>query len=353
MAEESAGERTESASPRKREKAREKGQVAKSQEVGSFFVLLAGAMLLVVMGPSMTSQLGRATRYLLGNAHFLAPSDLSGVNYLLKGNLGIIMSVILPLAAVIMVAGAGAGIMQVGLKLTPSAMGFKWDRMDPVKGVKRFFQKRTFFELIKNLLKVGIIAALATAVVRSLWPELNTAATQPLAAIVEMGRDSYLHLMLVLLAFLGVLALLDWVFQRQQHENELKMSKQEVKEEYKEIEGDPQIKARIRAQQMEMARKRMLADVPQADVIITNPTHLAVALKYESGAAAPRVLAKGADHVAAKIREIARENRVPVIENKPVARALYAEVEVGNLIPESLFQAVAEILAYVYRLKKA
>jgi len=190
-------------------------------------------------------------------------------------------------------------------------------------------------------------------VVRSLWPELNTAAALPLMAIVELGRDSYMKLMLVLLGFLAVLAVLDWVFQRQQHENELKMSKQEVKEEYKEIEGDPQIKARIRAQQYEMARRRMLADVPQADVVITNPTHLAVALKYEPGAAAPRVLAKGADNVAAKIREVARENRVPVIENKPVARALYAEVEVGNLVPERLFQAVAEILAYVYRLKKA
>ena len=353
MAEESAGERTESASHRKREKAREKGQVAKSQEVGSFFVLLAGATLLIVMGPTMTRQLSGATQYILGNAHFLLPSDLSGVNYLMRGNLGIILSVILPLAVVIMLAGAGSGIMQVGIKLTPSAMDFKWDRMDPIKGAKRFFQKRTFFELLKNLLKVSIIAGLATVVVRSLWPELNTAAALPLMAIVELGRDSYMKLMLVLLGFLAVLAVLDWVFQRQQHENELKMSKQEVKEEYKEIEGDPQIKARIRAQQFEMARRRMLADVPQADVVITNPTHLAVALKYEPGAAAPRVLAKGADNVAAKIREVARENRVPVIENKPVARALYAEVEVGNLVPERLFQAVAEILAYVYRLKKA
>jgi len=353
MAEESAGERTESASAKKRDKARQKGQVAKSQEVGSFFVLLAGALVLIAMGPVMLKTLGRATTYLLGNAHFLAPSDLSGVRYLLKGNLGVVLTVIMPLACVILVAGAGAGIMQVGLKITPDAMSFKWDRMDPLKGAKRFFEKRVFFDLIKNVLKVGIIAGLATAVIRSIWPQLNTASSLPLPAILELGRHSYMQLMLVLLGFLAILALADWIFQRQQHENQLKMSKQEVKEEYKEMEGDPQIKARIRGQQYEMARKRMLADVPKADVVITNPTHLAVALKYEPGAAAPRVLAMGADHVATKIREMAREHRIPVIENKPVARALYAEVKVGDLIPENLFQAVAEILAYVYRLRKA
>ena len=284
MAEETAGERTESATPRRREKARDKGQVARSQEVNSFFVLLAGAAGLVVLAPVMLDQLMLAARYLLGQAHFLAPDNMPGVRYLASGNLKIVLAVLLPVAGIIMLAGLAANLLQVGVRVTPAALEFKWNRLDPVGGVKRFFQKRVFFELIKNLLKVG---------------------------------------------------------------------KQEIKEEHKEVEGDPQIRARIRAQQMEMARKRMLADVPRADVVITNPTHLAVALKYESGRSAPVVLAKGADHVAQTIRDVARKSRVPVIENKPVARALYAEVEVGQPIPESLFQAVAEILAYVYRLKKA
>ncbi|MEZ4388745.1 MAG: flagellar biosynthesis protein FlhB [Candidatus Krumholzibacteriia bacterium] len=353
MAEETAGERTESATPRRREKAREKGQVARSQEVSSFFVLLAGVGVLIATGPWCLEQLGRATGYLLGQAHYLAPSDARGVAYLLRGNVQVLLTVILPLAGVVLVAGVGAGIMQVGLKVTPDAMGFKWSRLNPISGIGRFFKKRTFFELLKNLLKVGVIALLATLVIRRLLPELTATAPLPLDAILAIATSSYQSLMLVLLGFLALLAIMDWIFQKQEYEGELKMSKQELKEEHKEIEGDPQIKARIRAQQYEMARKRMLADVPRADVVVTNPTHLAIAIRYQAGSAAPVVLAKGADHLAARIREIAREHRIPVIENKPVARALYAEVEVGRMIPERLFQAVAEILAYVYRLKKA
>ncbi|MBD3221096.1 flagellar biosynthesis protein FlhB [bacterium] len=353
MAEETAGERTESATPRRREKAREKGQVARSQEVNSFFVLLTGAAVLVVLSPFVLDQLRLASHYLLGQAHFLAPHDLFGVHYLLQGNLEVLLVVLLPVAGIIMIAGMAASIVQVGLKLTPSAMEFKLNRLDPVAGSKRFFQKKTFHELVKNVVKITAISLLAWAVIHWTWPELTRCSVLPLPAILDTARGGYVKLMAVLLAFLAILAVVDWIFQKQQYEKELKMSKQEVKQEYKEIEGDPQIKARIRAQQMEMARKRMLADVPRADVVITNPTHLAVALKYETGKAAPVVLAKGADHVAAKIREVARDHRVPVIENKPVARALYAEVEVGDVIPETLFQAVAEILAYVYRLKKA
>lgn len=353
MAEETAGERTESATPRRREKARDKGQVAKSQEVGSFFILAAGACVLMAMGPWALNQLALATHYLLSNPHFLAPEDGAGVAYLLRGNVEVMFRVILPLATIMLVAGVGAGIMQVGLKVTPDAMSFKWSRMNPITGIGRFFKKQTFFDLLKNLLKIGMIALLSTVVIRKIWPELNSTAALPLMDIVDVGRDGYRTLMIVLLAFLAVLAVFDWIFQRQQHEEQLRMSKQEMKEEHKEVDGDPQIKARIRAQQMEMARRRMMSDVPKADVVITNPTHLAVAIKYEPGAAAPIVVAKGADVVAARIREVARESRVPVIENKPVARALYAEVEVGRTIPESLFQTVAEILAYVYRLKKA
>ena len=353
MAEETAGERTESATPRRREKARGKGQVAKSQEVGSFFILAAGASVLMAMGPWALDQLARVTHYLLSQTHFLAPEDGNGAAFLLEGNVEVMFRVILPMAMVMLVAGVGAGVMQVGLKVTPDAMSFKWSRMNPISGIGRFFKKQTFFDLIKNLLKIGMIALLATVVIRRLWPGLSSTAALPLMDIVDVGRDGYQALMAVLLAFLAALAVMDWVFQRHQHEEQLKMSKQEMKEEHKEVDGDPQIKARIRAQQMEIARRRMMADVPKADVVITNPTHLAVAIKYEPGAAAPVVVAKGADTVAARIREVARESRVPVIENKPVARALYAEVEVGRTIPESLFQTVAEILAYVYRLKKA
>lgn len=353
MAEETAGERTEQATPKRREKAREKGQVARSQEVNSFFVLLAGALVLAYLSRLMMVRLGDNTRYVLGHAHFLAPSNLHGVHYLLRGSLDTIAVALAPVAGVALVAGVGASVMQVGLKLSPSAMAFQWSRLNPLNGAKRFFQKRTFFELLKNLVKVGVISLLAWAVIRHLWPALNASAGLPLAGILQLLKHSYVSLMAVLLGFLALLAIIDWTFQKHAHEQEIKMSKQELKEEFKEFEGDPQIKARIRGLQFEMARKRMLADVPTADVVITNPTHFAVALKYESGTAAPSVVAKGADHLAKKIREVARDARVPVIENKTVARALYAEVEVGQTVPERLYQAVAEILAYVYRLKKA
>ena len=353
MAEETAGERTEEATPRKREKAREKGQVARSQEVNSFFVLVAGVTMMVAMSPHLTGTLARNTGYLLSQCHFLAPSNLFGVSYLLAGNTKVMFWALTPLAGLVLVAGVGANLLQVGLKLTPSTMAFQWNRLNPISGAKRFFQKRTFFDLFKNVLKVGLISLLSWAVIRSLMTDLNATSLLTVPGILDIAQSGFVKLMLVLLGFLALLAIVDWTFQRQQHEQELKMSSQEVKQEYKEFEGDPQIKARIRGLQLEASRRRMLADVPTADVVITNPTHFAVALKYEPGQPAPVVVAKGADFIAKKIREVARQSRVPVVENKPVARALYAEAEVGQMIPESLYQTVAEILAYVYRLRKS
>jgi flagellar biosynthetic protein FlhB len=353
MAEETAGERTEKATPRKREKARDKGQVARSQEVNSFFVLLAGAVMLVGSAGHMLAQLQEQTGYLLGQAHFLAPSTLHGLHYLLTGCGRAFLWTLAPLAGFILLAALAGNLLQVGLHLTPAALAFQWKRLDPISGAKRFFQKRALFDLLKNVLKVGMISLLGWAVIRSLLPELIGTSLLPLPLILDFGRASYLKLMGVLLGFLALLAALDWVFQKQQHESELKMSRQELKQEHKEFEGDPQIKARVRALQYEASRRRMLAAVPKADVVITNPTHYAVALKYEPGTGAPVVVAKGADLLAARIRDVARQARVPVVENKAVARALYAMVDVGRAIPESLYQVVAEILAYVYRLRKA
>ncbi len=209
------------------------------------------------------------------------------------------------------------------------------------------------FELLKNLLKIALIALLALWTIKGLMGTLVGTALLPVPEVVAVGKSGFIRLMIRLLAFMILLAAIDWAWQKYQYEENLKMSKYEIKQESKAQEGDPQIKARIRGLQFEMARKRMLADVPKADVVITNPTHFAIAIRYEPGSAAPVVLAKGQDHLAAVIRKIARGARVPVIENKPLARALYRQVEVGKRIPESLFQAVAEVLAYVYRLKKA
>jgi flagellar biosynthetic protein FlhB len=353
MAEDSAGERTESATPRRREKAREKGQVPKSQEVNSLFVLGSGTVMLLVLSRYLTESIGSNAAYLFSEAHILRVDNLGGLQVMLVGNLRSMALTLAPIVAVVLVAGIAANLMQVGLKLSPGALAFDVSKLNPITGMKRFFQKRTFVEMIKSILKVGLIGYLSYLVIKGLLLELIASPLLSLPGIVKLGEDSFQHLMTILLALMVVFAIADWAFQKWQFEQDVKMSRQELKEEAREYEGDPQVKARIRALQYETARKRMLADVPRADVVLTNPTHFAVALKYEQGAPAPIVLAKGADYMAQKIKEIARQSRVPVIENKRLARALYHEVKVGRLIPESLFQAVAEVLAYVYRLKKA
>jgi flagellar biosynthetic protein FlhB len=353
MADDSAGERTESATPRRREKAREKGQVPKSQEVNSLFVLGAGTVMLLVLSRYLTESIGRNAAYLFSEAHILRVDNLGGLRVMLVGNLRSMGLTLAPIVAVVLVAAIGANLMQVGLKLSPGALAFDVSKLNPITGMKRFFQKRTFAELVKSVFKVGLIGFLSYLVIKGLLSKLIAAPLLSLPGIVELAQNSFRHLMTILLALMAVIALADWAYQKWQFEQDVKMSRQELKEEAREYEGDPQVKARIRALQYETARKRMLADVPRADVVLTNPTHFAVALKYEQGAPAPIVLAKGADYMAQKIKDIAKQSRVPVIENKRLARALYHEVKVGRLIPESLFQAVAEVLAYVYRLKKA
>jgi len=232
-------------------------------------------------------------------------------------------------------------------------MGLQFDRLNPVSGMQKFFKMTAFFELGKNFLKIVLVSILAWTTISGLMDTIVGSSLLSLPAVVATGKAAFIKVVAKLLAFCAVLALGDWFWQKWRYEENLKMSKYEVKQEAKDYDGDPQIKARIRGMQYEAFRKRMIAAVPTADVVVTNPTHFAVALKYEPGSPAPKVVAKGQDHLAGIIRKLARENRVPVIENKPLARALHAQVEVGHYVPESLFQAVAEVLAYVYRLKRS
>ena len=353
MADDTGGEKTEKATGRRREQARNKGQVAKSQEVSGAVLLLVGMVVLVASGGHFAGVLGRNTAYLLGQSHLLGPAGTGGVRELLSANLEVLLAAMGPLLAALLIAGLGGNVMQVGFHASAEALAFKTEKLNPITGMQKFFRKTMFFELVKNVLKIGLIALLAWWTIGGLMGKLAGTAVLALPEIVAVGRSGFMVLMARLLAFTILLALFDWIWQKRQYEENIRMSKHEIRQENKELEGDPQIKARIRGLQFEMARKRMLADVPKADVVITNPTHYAVALRYEPGSAAPIVVAKGQDHLAGVIRQIARQARVPIIENKPVARALYRQVEVGKRIPESLFQAVAEVLAYVYRLKKA
>jgi flagellar biosynthetic protein FlhB len=353
VAEDVGGEKTEKATGRRREQARRKGQVAKSQEVSGAALLVTGVLVLLLTGGRFAEVLGRNTAYLLSQAHILGPANRWGVRELLEANLEVLLAALAPLLGALLVAAFGGSVVQVGLHASAESLAFKTEKLNPITGLQKFFRKTMLFEIVKNVVKIGLIGLLAWWTIGGLMGELAGLAVLPLPEVVALGRAGFMTLMARLLAFVLLLAVVDWAWQKYQHEENLKMSKHEIKQENKELEGDPQIKARIRGLQFEMARKRMLADVPKADVVITNPTHYAVALRYLPGSAAPVVVAKGQDHLAAVIRQIARKARVPVIENRPVARALYRQVEVGKMIPESLFQAVAEVLAYVYRLKKA
>jgi flagellar biosynthesis protein FlhB len=353
MADSGTGERTETATGKRREEAREKGNVPKSQEVSSAVVLISGMTLLIGSSGFMAHRLCDNAGYLLGQAHILGPINVFAARELLSGSFWPVAIALAPLLIGVMIASVGGNIAQFGFHFSPKAMEFQMDRLNPVSGMQRFFKPQAAFDVVKNLVKIGLVTLLAWKTIGGLMDLIVGSSLLALPAIVATGKAAFVKLVAKLLIFCIVLALADWFWQKWRYEENLKMSKYEIKQEHKDYEGDPQIKARIRGMQYESFRKRMLAAVPNADVVVTNPTHFAVALKYEPGSPAPKVVAKGQDHLAGIIRKLARESRVPVIENKPLARSLYAQVEVGHYVPESLFQAVAEVLAYVFRLKRS
>ncbi len=353
MADGETGEKTEKGSGKQREKAREDGNVPKSQEVTSAILLLVGLTIIVSSGGHFVRVLGENMTYLFSQAHILKPANQFGVREMMSNNLQVVVLALAPLLGGVLVAAIGGNVMQVGYKFTTKSYEFKINKLNPLPGFKKFFQVTVFFELGKNLFKIGLISVLAWSTIKGVMDEIIAMQLLSLPAVVAFGKLLFVKLMAKLLFLMALIALFDWFFQKHRYEENIKMTKHDVKQESKDVEGDPQIKARIRGMQLEMARKRMLADVPTADVVITNPTHFAVALKYIQGSPAPIVVAKGQDIVAQTIKKIARKHHVPIIENKRLARGLYRQVEIGNMIPEDLFQAVAEVLAYIYRLKKA
>ncbi len=351
MAEESFQERTEQATPRKLREAREKGQVPKSRELASVAVLLTGLFTLFFGSAYFYHQLTLILRHYLVNAGTfrISVDNISDFGLLAMRQLSFTL---LPLFFLITIAAFISNFLQVGAVLSLDPITPKFSKISPLQGVKRIFSTQSLMELAKSIFKIIVVGWVAYDTVRgeldNLLPLLDQTPSQILTYIGSVSFTIFWKTCLVI-TFLSVL---DYVYQRWDHQKNLKMTKQEVKEEYKQTEGDPHVKSRIKSIQREMARRRMMAEVPQADVVITNPTHLAVALKYEAGSMeAPMVVAKGAGLIAQKIREVARENDVPVVENKPLAQNLFKVVEIGGTVPESLYQAVAEVLAYVYRLK--
>ncbi|HEX8962536.1 MAG TPA: flagellar biosynthesis protein FlhB [Rhodocyclaceae bacterium] len=351
LAEDSDLERTESASPRRIEKAREEGNVPQSRELMAFLVMASAVAGMWSLSSWMSSSAGNIMR------HGLTFGRDASFDTHAMGNMFVELSwealtLVAPIFLLTVLAALLTPFLLGGWVFSPAAMSPNLSRLDPIAGFKRMFSMQAVGELVKAILKSLLIGAIIWWVVRHEEDQLFALISQELGAAMVSTGHMLLFASAALLGGLAIIAALDVPFQLWQYYSRLKMTKEEVKQEYKEMEGDPQLKGRIRSQQREIARRRMMAEVPKAQVVVTNPTHFAVALKYEGDMAAPQVVAKGMNMIAQKIRELAEENAVPVVEAPPLARALYKHAELGDQIPATLYTAVAEVMAYVYQLNQ-
>lgn len=350
MAESDGQERTEEATPKRQQEAKEKGQVPRSRELSTVAALLAAASALMFMGDSMVRQL--ATQMRLG----LSPSremifDTEALPARFLAAVVQALWTLMPFFALMVVVAIAASAILGGWAFT--AISFKWEKLDPVKGLGRVFGWRGLLEMLKGMAKFLLVALVALLLLRTLAGQFLGLGSEPLAqGIAHVG--SLLTLAFLLLsATLLVVVLIDVPFQLWDHRRQLRMTKQEVRDEFKQTEGSPEVKGRIRRMQMEIAQRRMMAEVPKADVVITNPNHYAVALRYDQGGGgAPVLVAKGTELIALKIRSIAEEHDVPVLRAPPLTRALYHSTELDEAIPIGLYRAVAMVLAYVYHLRQ-
>ncbi|HOP05796.1 MAG TPA: flagellar biosynthesis protein FlhB [candidate division Zixibacteria bacterium] len=352
MADESFQERTEKATNRRRQKVREEGRVLKSQEVNAAAMLIFGFLTLYALGPYMAAQAQMLMRYTMANAATIAASDPTFATvfsqYVIR-----FFTIMAPVLTVVVIVALVANVVQVGFRITPKSLEPKFEKLDLVKGFKRLFSARSVVQLGRDLIKLTIVGIVAYKAIDGEFESFFLLPDMTVAQLASAMGKLAIMLGLKVGGIMVVIAVLDYAYQKYEFEKSIRMSKQELKEEHKETEGSPQLKSRVRQIQRQMARQRMMRTVPQADVVVTNPTHLAVALKYDpEEMSAPMVVAKGARLVAQRIKEIARQHNIPVIEDKPLARSLFKLCEIGEVVPEKLFKAVAELLAYVYRLKK-
>jgi flagellar biosynthetic protein FlhB len=343
-------DKTEDATPKKIEDARKEGNVPKSQDTAGVITLFVAILALLMLFSYMSDRLGVLVRYYfsLTGTHLdkLFVVDLAIVT------IREFLLIVLPLTIAVAIAGIIASISQFGFLFTTKAIEPKFDKLNPIKGIKNVVSLKKLIEGIKVTFKSFTTLGVGFVIFFYFIQELPTVALFNLGDQLDWLKEKAIVLALTMLLIIFVFAMIDLVIVRKQYFDGLKMSKQEVKDEMKNMEGDPLIKGKIRQKQMEMASKRMLSEVPNADVVITNPTHFAVAVKYDNQkSSAPIVIAKGQDNLALKIKSIARENNVHIVQNKPLARELYDKVEVDRQIPDELFAAVAEVLAYVYKME--
>jgi len=344
--------KTEKATPRRREKARSEGSVSKSMELNSAAVLIGSSLLLIAFGSYMMTGLENIMRTIFRHSGSVEFTSGTLQSYLAAGlkTLGLLLA---PVLVGIMAVGVAVNVGQVGFRITPKAAYPKLSRLNPMNGFGRLFSARSLVELGKNLLKLAVIGGVIYLTIAGQFEKLFSLLYLPIGALGSVVGQMLGRVFLMASLSLLAIGLLDFFYNRYEYEKSLKMTKDEVKEESKQTEGDPLVKGKIREIMVKTSMSRMMKKVPEADVVITNPIHLAVALKYDrSKSAALVVVAKGARKVAERIKAVAEEHGIPIVENVPLAQALYKTVEIGREIPVNLYKAVAEVLAYVYRLKK-
>lgn len=347
-----SAEKTEEPTQRRQEETRQKGQVAKSAELSSVFVILAAFTALKMAGPYVYEKLTGYMRHIFTEAGAHGDFSIQSVHVVVLDAGMLFLETVIPIMLAVMAVSVTIGFLQVGFMFTPETIMPQFSRINPFSGLGRIFSKRSVVELVKSLVKITVVMYFIYRFVMKETIRIPALMQAELAESFMVMAGLIFDLALQIALVLLVLAILDYGYQWWEHMQGLKMSKQEVKEEMKQTEGNPQVKSKIREKQRAMAMRRMMQEVPKADVVVTNPTHFAVALKYESGMEAPMVVAKGSDFIAQRIREIAKENDVVIVENKPLAQALFRTAEIGAIIPPDHYKAVAEVLAYVYRLKR-
>lgn len=347
-----SGEKTEEPTPKRLQEARQKGQVARSTEINSVLVLIGVFIGLKVFGTYLYQETSTFMRTWFMQA---AGQDLTiAITYrLFLAATLVFIKLVLPIMATALIVGLIANFLQVGILFSTEALRINLNAINPLTGFQRIFSKRAIAELLKSVVKIGVVGYVAYKFILEQMYVLPTLMQYDLHNSLAKAGDLTFTLAMKIALVLGIMAVFDFAYQRWEYNQNLKMSKQEIKDEHKLSEGDPKIKAKIKERQRMMAMRRMMQEVPKADVVITNPTHFAVALKYDMKTmGAPIMIAKGQDLTARRIREIALENGVTVVENKPLAQTLFKTTEIGDVIPAELYQAVAEVLAYVYRIKR-
>lgn len=346
-----AGEKTERGTPKKRSDAREKGQVAKSPEIASAFILVATISVMMALGPFFHEKIFALFGDIFRRQLSMEVTDANVMGLFASYTVQMLL-ILAPILIVTLLVALAANYVQIGWLFTAKPLQPKFSKLNPLTGLKNIFGLRSVMEFLKSSLKLIIVGVIVYLIIWGEREKIMSLAYVPIEQTLSYVAGLMVRVGLLVGVALAILAFGDYFYQKYEYEKSLKMSKQDIKDEHKNSEGDPFIKGKIKEKQRRMAMMRMMQEVPKADVIITNPTHFAVALQYDASRMdAPRIIAKGQDYMALRIRQIAKDNGVITMENKPLARALFQQAEIGDTVPADLFQAVAEVLAYVYRLK--